>query len=412
MSENYVAMLKILKSAVAVSMLFVSGLACSQMNAQSAFAAGKSAGADNVEGVINLISLIKAGESVKDFSPSPPTQSSYWAGQGTVLNTLVSGGNSRVNECSTTGLSTTDPKDKQHCEAVNAIQDVHTNKPTNIISAADPLLVRGNLITSDPEAIAGVMNSTYSGCTTTTLTTPGATVEQTCNDYGELETQTCTTGTLVKLDPDYFYKCLETIAIPNNSTCTYGRTLVVDKDANYQCTVTKQKITTETCDKVAVITVTGTTGTSGGCTPGALLASGSMRPPYWFCGGGAQNGTSTYSVFVYCNGPSSIRVRLVGGNYSGVKDYSAYPSVPSGSGSFPRQGYWTCTPGTAQLNMYTFTTSVGCNATNCSVYVSNNANPPINISLQIPTPVPTIINTLVKSMTWQNGCSSQEARAQ
>ena len=183
MSENYVAMLKILKSAVAVSMLFVSGLACSQMNAQSAFAAGKSAGADNVEGVINLISLIKAGESVKDFSPSPPTQSSYWAGQGTVLNTLVSGGNSRVNECSTTGLSTTDPKDKQHCEAVNAIQDVHTNKPTNIISAADPLLVRGNLITSDPEAIAGVMNSTYSGCTTTTLTTPGATVEQTCNYY-------------------------------------------------------------------------------------------------------------------------------------------------------------------------------------------------------------------------------------
>lgn len=412
MPEDYVAMLLNFKTAVAVSLLAFSGLASSEMNAQSAFAAGKSAGADNIDGIIGLISLVKAGESMKDFSASPPPQSSYWAGQGTVLNTLVGGGDSRVSECASTGLSSTDPKEKQHCEAVNAIQDVHANKPTNIISSTDSLIVKGKLITSDPEAIAGIMNSTYSGCTTTTLTTPGATVEQTCNDYGELETQTCATGTLVTLDPDYFYKCLETIATPNNSTCTFGRSLVVDRDVNYQCTNTKQKITTETCDKVAVISVTGSTGTSGGCTPGTLLASGTMIPSYWYCGNGYANGTNYYNVYVYCSGPSNVRVRLVGGNYSGVKDYSAYPSAPSGSATFPPQGYWTCTPGTAQLSTYTFTTSVGCNATTCTVNVNNNANPPIKISLQIPTPVPTIINTLSKSMTWQNGCSSQEARAQ
>lgn len=412
MPEDYVAMLLNFKTAVAVSLLAFSGLASSEMNAQSAFAAGKSAGADNIDGIIGLISLVKAGESMKDFSASPPPQSSYWAGQGTVLNTLVGGGDSRVSECASTGLSSTDPKEKQHCEAVNAIQDVHANKPTNIISSTDSLIVKGKLITSDPEAIAGIMNSTYSGCTTTTLTTPGATVEQTCNDYGELETQTCATGTLVTLDPDYFYKCLETIATPNNSTCTYGRSLVVDRDVNYQCTNTKQKITTETCDKVAVISVTGSTGTSGGCTPGTLLASGTMIPTYWYCGNGYANGTNYYNVYVYCSGPSNVQVRLVGGNYSGVKDYSVYPSAPSGSATFPQQGYWTCTPGTAQLNRYTFTTSVGCNASTCTVNVNNNANPPIKISLQIPTPVPTIINTLSKSMTWQNGCSSQEARAQ
>lgn len=413
MSEEHVTMLLKIKTTVAVSMLVFSGLSCAQMDAQSAFAAGKTAGADNLDGLIGLISIVKAGEAVKDFSSSPPPQSSYWSGQGTVLNTLVNGGGNRVTECATTGLNSSDPKDQQHCEAVNAIQDVHSNKPTNIISPTDSLIVKGKVITSDPEAVAGIMNSTYSGCTTTTLTTPGATVVQTCNDYGQLETQTCATGTLVKLDPDYFYKCLETIAIPNNSTCTYGRGLVVDKDANYQCTNTRQKITTETCDKVAVISVTGTTGTSGGCTPGTLLASGRMIPAYWYCYNGyANGGTHYYDVYVYCNGPSNVRVRLVGGNYSGVKDYSTYPSVPSGSGTFPQQGYWTCTPGTAQLNRYTFTTSVGCNATNCTVNVNNNANPPIRISLTIPTPVPTIINTLSKSMTWQDGCTSQEGRAQ
>ena len=57
---------------------------------------------------------------------------------------------------------------QQGCNAVDFSQTNPSRRPTYSIGPNDPLLTRAKTITADPQAIAGNLAGTYSGCTVQT----------------------------------------------------------------------------------------------------------------------------------------------------------------------------------------------------------------------------------------------------
>jgi hypothetical protein len=66
-----------------------------------------------------------------------------------------------------------------------------SQRPSFSIAPTDPLLTRGRAITADPQAIAGNIAGTYSGCAVQTVTTPDLFETAICHQYRTLETVTC-----------------------------------------------------------------------------------------------------------------------------------------------------------------------------------------------------------------------------
>ena len=76
------------------------------------------------------------------------------------------------------------------CEIV-ALSGLTHERPSFGIAPTDPLLTRGRAITADPQAIAGNIAGTYSGCAVQTVTTPDRFETAICHQYRTLETLTC-----------------------------------------------------------------------------------------------------------------------------------------------------------------------------------------------------------------------------
>jgi len=57
---------------------------------------------------------------------------------------------------------------------------------------SDPLLTRSNAIQDDPESIAGSIEAEFSGCQSSTITTPPEYSEEVCTEWRETELRTCT----------------------------------------------------------------------------------------------------------------------------------------------------------------------------------------------------------------------------
>jgi len=79
----------------------------------------------------------------------------------------------------------------QSCNAINFSQTNPGQRPSFTIEAGDPLVARSKAIANDPQAIAGNLAGTYSGCTTRTVTTPDIFETRVCNEYRTPEAQTC-----------------------------------------------------------------------------------------------------------------------------------------------------------------------------------------------------------------------------
>lgn len=260
----------------------VSGQVCAQMSQMEAFGAGNAAGASsNLSALKDSINGAKGAEVIHGYSESPPTQSSYWSGAGSSLNTLMSGGASKITECGSTGLQATDPQYKQHCEAVDAIAKQPSRQPTNLITRDDSLLIQGNAITADPQAIAGAIDSNYSGCTTKTVTNDPPFAMQTCNDWAISSQDSCTVGQSVVVNPDYLYSCLQTLSIMQAGTCTIGDVVQVDVGYNYQCLKSPRRMTTQSCDRILVTTPVMTPG----CRVGDFITRLAVPLPW----GGSAN---------------------------------------------------------------------------------------------------------------------------
>lgn len=246
--------------------LVVSLNALGQTNQTQAFAAAQSdSSTSNLEAIFGMVSVLTGSNVVRNYSSTPPAQASYWQGTNSTLSTLISGGSAQVNSCQTANMSGASAEDKEHCEAVNAIAQQPANRPANMITQNDPLIVQGKAVSANPEAIAGTMVANYSACTNNTVTTNAPTVIQTCYEYGSTESSSCSTQTQITLQSDTFYKCLESINTQANSVCTYGRTLVLNKDTNYQCQTIKSAATDIDCNKTATpkVSISGFNKTAG-----------------------------------------------------------------------------------------------------------------------------------------------------
>jgi len=239
-----------------VLMLFLSGFATAQTPDQlNAFNAGKTAGGNsNTQGIFDSITHSQAGNTVSGYSQTPPPQSSYWGGANSVIGPIYSGGNSKISECGT-GTTSTAAQDQQHCEAVNSIMKTQADMPTNLVTRTDPLTLQGQAISANPDSIAGAIGGSYSNCTTEQQTNNSPFTMQTCDEWSETGTSTCTIGQNVVVDPDYIYRCKETISTINSGTCSYGNVVVVDADYNYQCESNVQTKITQSCQKIAVLSV-------------------------------------------------------------------------------------------------------------------------------------------------------------
>ena len=123
-----------------------------------------------------------ASSTVPNYTASPPEAALFGSGD---LNGAAS---AAIGSCAgSSGSSYGD----QTCNATNFSQNNPGQRPTFTVSPNDPLVTRSKTIADDPQAIAGSIAGTYSGCTTQTVTSPDVFENLVCNQYRTLETQTC-----------------------------------------------------------------------------------------------------------------------------------------------------------------------------------------------------------------------------
>jgi len=224
------------------------------MTAADAFAAGKSSGDQAaVKSAFDSVTSAKGSEIIPGYSASTPPQSSYWS-PSALIGPVLSGGAAKIAECD--GPASSDPKIKNHCEAVQALAKQPSLRPPNLITVSDPLIVKGDAITNNPEAIAGAITGIYSACTTKTVSLGKEKQTETCEDYATTGSATCEVGYEVKVDADHLFKCLDSVKVTANASCSVGRLITVDADANYQCTKAALEHQTLTCNKLVVVTAT------------------------------------------------------------------------------------------------------------------------------------------------------------
>lgn len=215
------------------------------MSISDAFNAGAAAGA----GTQSIHDTITSGSTssyspqnvVSSYSTTTPSQSSYWTGPGTGTAGVTAGGNSTIAGCQNSSDPTTATA---QCNAINAVISTKSNAPPPMVTTNDPIYTQGHAVINDPTSIIGTASNYYTGCNTSTTTTPGNVTQDKCETYTSITSNTCAKTETVNVDALY----------------------------NYQCTTTPFVQTAQTCHKVANVTVTQT-GSGMNCTPGQLLAS-------------------------------------------------------------------------------------------------------------------------------------------
>ena len=124
-----------------------------------------------------------AQSSVPGYTANPP-QTSYFGSPGISAPAAAA-----ANAC--TGSGSSGGYAAQACNAVNFSQTNPTRRPSFSIAPNDPLLTAAKTITADPQAIAGNIAGTYSGCTVQTTTTPDRFETALCHQYRTTDTLSC-----------------------------------------------------------------------------------------------------------------------------------------------------------------------------------------------------------------------------
>ena len=127
------------------------------------------------------------GDSARSTVPNyttAPAATSYFGSPG-----LGTSSSAKVAACA--GAGSSGGYSDQDCNAVNFSQTNPARRPTYTIAPGDPLLARARTITADPQAIAGNLAGTYSGCTVQTVTRPDIFETAICHQYRSIENATC-----------------------------------------------------------------------------------------------------------------------------------------------------------------------------------------------------------------------------
>jgi hypothetical protein len=125
-----------------------------------------------------------AQSKVPGYTANPP-EVSYFGAAG--LGTPAA---EKIGECAN-GPGAAGGFSDQACNAVEFSQTNPSRRPNFSIAPSDPLLTRAKTITADPQAIAGNIAGTYSGCAVQTVTRPDIFETLMCHQYRAMEQVTC-----------------------------------------------------------------------------------------------------------------------------------------------------------------------------------------------------------------------------
>jgi hypothetical protein len=130
------------------------------------------------------ISGTTAQATVPNYTAAPP-EASYFGSPG-----LGTPSSAHASACAgATGQTANFAQ--QSCNAVDFSQTNPSRRPTYSIGPNDPLLTRAKTITADPQAIAGNLAGTYSGCSVQTVTRPDIFETLLCHQYRTMENTSC-----------------------------------------------------------------------------------------------------------------------------------------------------------------------------------------------------------------------------
>ena len=246
----------------------------SLMTQSDAFDAGKTSGSRaTVTNAFNNINATSGAAHVDGYSGSP-AETSYW-GRNTPFGPVISAGVSKVSRCS--GKPSSDPRIANQCEAILSLQELPSKKPQGLITVTDPLVVKGDAITENPETIAGAITGAYSACTTETVSLGKEKTTETCDEYSATGTEKCSIGKKVTVDADHLFKCLDSQHVQSNANCTIGRVITVDADANYQCDKNSLGHEFLNCNRTRNVNVTW----SSSCVAGSWIRLATIARNSW-----------------------------------------------------------------------------------------------------------------------------------
>lgn len=173
-----------MKRALAIVMLGACALPAHSQRLSDAFTQGSALGRSGNAFARSLITPGATQSVVPGYTPNP-AEASYFGSPG--LGSAASG---RIAECAARS-SALGGSDEQACNAVEFSQTNPSRHPTYTIGPSDPLLTRSRSITADPQAIAGNIAGTYTGCTVQTVTQPDIFETAICHQHRTMETSTC-----------------------------------------------------------------------------------------------------------------------------------------------------------------------------------------------------------------------------
>ena len=169
--------------AITALLIAVSSVSVQAQSLSDAFSQGTALGRSGNAAARSQINGNTAQSNVPGYTTNPP-QSSYFGGVG--ISTPAA---AAANAC--TGPGDSGDLAAQACNAVNFSQTNPTRRPIFSITQTDPLLTGSKAITADPQAIAGNIAGTYSGCTVQTTTTPDRFETALCHQVRTTETLSC-----------------------------------------------------------------------------------------------------------------------------------------------------------------------------------------------------------------------------
>lgn len=213
----------------------------------SAFSDGKSWGQDKKTSSFNDFQGKADSKTIPGYGSDASTQRGYYSnGKGQ----LFGFGASKITTCAS-GPANTDNFSRQDCEAVNFVAKQPKQRPTYTLNKDDPMIKKATANAADPNKTLDsigwnptTQGAGYSNCTTTTKeTVPAKYSTEVCNEY----------------------------TTPEVKACTIGQVVNVDADANFQCNNTVNAYEAKTCNKIAIVTVSQTGGSTLLCQPGSAV---------------------------------------------------------------------------------------------------------------------------------------------
>ena len=169
--------------AITALLIAVSSVSVQAQSLSDAFSQGTALGRSGNAAARSQINGNTAQSNVPGYTTNSP-QSSYFGGAG--ISTPAA---AAANACKGPGDS--GDLAAQACNAINFSQTNPTRRPIFSITQTDPLLTGSKAITADPQAIAGNIAGTYSGCTVQTTTTPDRFETALCHQVRTTETLSC-----------------------------------------------------------------------------------------------------------------------------------------------------------------------------------------------------------------------------